>query len=91
MTPAVNLDRANQELEWARDAGDAGGSRWRNRFVWKRRIASMETQAESHPEWAGKVYTKYDGNGVFTAAERKTLETAWLTRFSQAAADQRGW
>jgi len=46
-------------------------------------IANLENQAESHPEWAGKVYTKYEGNGVFTPGELKILETAYISRFAK--------
>jgi hypothetical protein len=46
-------------------------------------IANMETQAESHPEWAGSVYTKYDGRGVFTPAELLTLKVDYAARFSK--------
>jgi hypothetical protein len=45
------------------------------------RMASLESQAQSHPEWAGKVYMKYPGNGVFTPAELSTLESAYISRF----------
>jgi hypothetical protein len=79
----VNLERAKSELEWAQT---------RARLVeqvaesvrLEKAIANMESQAESHPEWAGKVYTKYDGNGIFTPADLKTLETAYLSRFARA-------
>jgi hypothetical protein len=47
-------------------------------------IASLETQAESHPEWVGNVYTKYDGNGIFTPTDLKTLEVAYVSRFAKA-------
>ena len=40
-------------------------------------------QAESHPEWAGKVYTKYVGNGVFTPNDLTTLETAFAGKFAK--------
>ena len=46
-------------------------------------IASFETQAESHPDWAGKVYTKYDGNGIFSRAELPRIEGAFESRFAK--------
>jgi len=46
-------------------------------------IASLESQAESHPEWAGKVYTKYEGSGVFTTTDRRMLEVAYIAQFSK--------
>lgn len=46
-------------------------------------IASFETQAESHPDWAGKVYTKYDGNGIFNHSDLPRIEGAFVARFSK--------
>jgi hypothetical protein len=78
----VNLERAQQELEWAQTraklVADLAESVRREKA-----IASMETQAESHPEWVGSVLTKYEGNGIFTPNDLKILETAYLTRFSK--------
>jgi hypothetical protein len=78
----MNLERAQQELEWAQTraklVADLAESVRREKA-----IASMETQAESHPEWVGNVLTKYEGNGIFTPNDLKILETAYLTRFSK--------
>jgi multidrug resistance efflux pump len=46
-------------------------------------IASYETQAESHPDWAGKVYTKFDGNGIFRRDELSKIEFAFTTKFAK--------
>jgi hypothetical protein len=46
-------------------------------------IASYETQAESHPDWAGKVYTKYDGNGIFQRNDLSKIEFAFTTKFAK--------
>jgi hypothetical protein len=46
-------------------------------------IASYETQAESHPDWAGKVYTKYDGNGIFRRDDLSKIEFAFTTKFAK--------
>ena len=46
-------------------------------------IASYETQAESHPDWAGKVYTKYEGGGYFNHADLGKIELAFTERFSK--------
>lgn len=78
----VNLDRARQELEWAQTRATLVAQVAESVRL-EKEIASLETQAESHPEWAGKVYTKYDGSGVFTPIDRKTLETAYLSRFAR--------
>jgi hypothetical protein len=46
-------------------------------------IATFENEAESHPEWAGKVYTKYDGGGVFTPDDFKKVSMAFVTKFAR--------
>jgi hypothetical protein len=78
----TNLERAKQELDWAQTRAklfeDIAES-----VRLEKAIASMESQAESHPEWAGKVYTKYDGSGIFTSAELKILEIDYLARFAK--------
>jgi hypothetical protein len=79
----IDLDHAQEELEWAQT---------RARLVQQvaesvrleKEIASLESQAESHPEWAGKVYTKYEGRGIFTPDDLKTLEIAYMGRFAKA-------
>jgi hypothetical protein len=49
----------------------------------QKNIASLETEVESHPEWAGKVYTKYDGNGIFTPADLQKVSLAFTTKFAR--------
>jgi hypothetical protein len=78
----VNLDRAKQELEWAQTRANLV-EQVAESVRLEKAIASMETQAESHPEWIGNVYTKYDGNGIFTPANLKTLEIDYLNRFAK--------
>jgi hypothetical protein len=46
--------------------------------------AEIETEAESHPEWNGQVYTRYDGNGIFTRADFNKISAAYLTAFGHA-------
>jgi hypothetical protein len=46
-------------------------------------IASYETQAELHPDWAGKVYTKFDGNGIFRRGDLSKIEFAFSTKFAK--------
>jgi hypothetical protein len=78
----VNLERANQELEWAQTRAQLV-QQVAESVRLEKAIASMETQAESHPEWIGNVYTKYEGNGLFTPANLKTLEADYLNRFAK--------
>ena len=47
-------------------------------------MASLETEVEAHPEWNGKVYTKFDGSGVFTPADMRKISGAFLARFARA-------
>jgi len=44
-------------------------------------LAQVELDAETHPEWNGKVYTRYDGNGVFTRADFDKISAAYLSTF----------
>jgi len=50
----------------------------------QKNIASLENEAESHPEWAGKVYTKYDGSGIFTSFDLQKVSLAYATKFARA-------
>lgn len=50
----------------------------------ERNMASLETEAPTHPEWAGNVYTKYAGDGIFTRAELKEVEGAFTGKFARA-------
>lgn len=78
----MNLEHAKDELEWAKSRAELIEQMAQSVRI-EKEIASIESQAESHPEWAGKVYTKYDGSGVFTEADRRSLETAYLARFAR--------
>jgi hypothetical protein len=78
----MDLDRAKQELDWAQTRATLI-QQVAESVRLEKEIANLETQAEFHPEWAGKVYTKYVGNGVFTPNDLSTLETAWVGRFAR--------
>ncbi len=78
----MSLEHAKEELEWAQSRAALIEQVAQSVRI-EKEIAGIESQAESHPEWAGKVYTKYDGSGVFTQADRKSLETAYLARFDK--------
>lgn len=79
----VDLDRAKQELEWAQTRATLV-QQVAESVRLEKEIANLESQAESHPEWAGKIYTKYVGNGVFTPNDLTTLETAFAGKFAKA-------
>ena len=78
----MNLQHAQEELEWARTRAELVAQVAESVRLAKE-IASLESQAESHPEWAGKVYTKYEGSGVFTATDRRMLEVAYIAQFAK--------
>ncbi len=46
-------------------------------------IASYETQAESRPDWAGKVYTKFEGSGYFNHGDLGRIELAFTSQFAK--------
>jgi len=78
----VDLDRAQRELDLAESRAKLVEQMAESARIQKG-IANLEMQAESHPDWAGKVYTHYDGSGIFTPVELHTLEGDYLTRFSK--------
>jgi len=78
----VNLDQAQQELEWAQTRAKLV-EQVAESVRLQKAIANMETQAESHPEWVGNVYTKYEGSGIFTPGDLKILEIAYVNRFAK--------
>jgi hypothetical protein len=47
----------------------------------QKQLAEVETEAESHPEWNGQMYTRYDGNGTFTRADFNKISSAYLSAF----------
>jgi hypothetical protein len=78
----MNLQHAQEELEWAQTRA-ALVAQVAESVRLAKEIASLESQAESHPEWAGKVYTKYEGSGVFTSTDRRMLEVAYMAQFAK--------
>jgi hypothetical protein len=78
----TDLERAQRDLEWAQTRAKLV-EQVAESVRLEKAIANLESQAESHPEWAGKVYTKYDGSGVFTPGDLKILETAYISRFAK--------
>jgi hypothetical protein len=76
----ADLDRSRAELQMAMTRANVVRELAESAKLQKT-IATLESQAETHPEWSGKLYTRYDGNGVFSATDRQKVETAFLTRF----------
>lgn len=81
-TSTSDLDRARQELDWAESRAALVSELAENARIQKG-IASLEIQAESHPDWAGQVYTHYEGSGVFTTANLQKLEFDYAARFAK--------
>jgi hypothetical protein len=52
-------------------------------FALQKARAETETEAENHPEWNGKVYTRFDGNGIFTRADFSKISSAYLAAFGR--------
>ncbi len=80
-TSTADFDRAKQELDWAKSRATLVQQIAENARIQKG-IASLEVQAESHPDWAGKVYTHYEGSGVFTPADLQRLEVDYAGKFA---------
>ncbi|HTA42017.1 MAG TPA: hypothetical protein VK789_06200 [Bryobacteraceae bacterium] len=76
----ADLDRAKQELDWAESRAKLVAQLAENARIQKG-IASLEVQAESHPDWAGQVYSHYEGNGVFTPTELQQLQSDYAAKF----------
>ncbi len=81
-TSTADFDRAQQELDWAKSRAILVQEIAESARI-RKSIASIEVQAESHPEWVGKVYTHYDGSGVFTPADLQKLEIDYASKFAR--------
>jgi multidrug resistance efflux pump len=79
----ADFDRAQTELHLAQTQARLIQQRAEMLRI-EKGIASLELQVETHPDWAGKVYTKYDGNGVFTPSDLQKVSLAFLSRFAKA-------
>jgi hypothetical protein len=82
-TTGTDLGRAQQELAWAQERAKLVAQIAESVRL-EKAIASMETEVDSHPEWIGSVYTKYDGNGIFTPLELTTLKIDYATKFARS-------
>jgi hypothetical protein len=47
----------------------------------QRSLAEAETDAESHPEAIGKLYTRYEGKGAFTRSDFDKISAAYMAHF----------
>jgi hypothetical protein len=81
-TSTADFNRAQQELDWAKSRAVLVEQIAESARIQKS-IASLEIQAESHPDWAGKVYTHYDGNGVFTPGDLQKLQSDYIAKFAR--------
>lgn len=81
MTDA-DLARSQTELELARTRANLIQQIAESLRV-EKGIASLELQVESHPDWAGKVYTRYDGRGSFTPTDMQRISSAFLAHFAR--------
>ena len=79
---SADVDRANRDLEWAKERANLITQLAENVKI-EKMMASIETQVESHPEWDGKVYTRYDGSGVFTPTDLRRLEADFAVKFAR--------
>ncbi|HXE63403.1 MAG TPA: hypothetical protein VN519_07670 [Bryobacteraceae bacterium] len=43
----------------------------------------VENDAEAHPEWNGKLYVRYDGNGAFTRSQFEAIAAAYQMEFGK--------
>ena len=75
-----DVERAQRDLEWAQQRATLIAQIAESVKI-EKMMASLESQVESHPEWNGKIYTRFDGDGVFTATERRQLETDYIAKF----------
>ena len=76
----VDLQRAQKELEVSRARAKLIEQLAETARI-DRAFAGIETEAEFHPEWNGKVYLKYDGSGVFNRTDLAAIETAFVSKF----------
>jgi hypothetical protein len=81
-TSNADFDRAQKELEWAQARAKLVEQMAENARIQKG-LAEMEVQVESHPEWSGKVYTHYEGSGLFTPADLRKLEYDYASKFAK--------
>ncbi len=80
---STDLGRAQAELELA-EARARLIQQIAESVHLEKNMASLETEAQTHPEWAGKVYLKYEGSGVFRPSDLQAVEAAFSGRFAKS-------
>ncbi len=75
-TASVDVMDAKLQLDLATDR-----ARLVRDMALQKSLAEVETDAETHPEWNGKLYTRYDGNGLFTREQFNKIGAAFLIEF----------
>ncbi len=78
-TASADLIDAKMQLDLATDR-----ARLVRDLAMQKSLAEVETDAETHPEWNGKLYTRYDGNGVFTRDQFEKISAAFLLAFGHS-------
>jgi hypothetical protein len=76
----ADLDRSRSELAMAIARANVVRQLAQTAKLQKQ-IATLESQAETHPEWNGRMYARYDGNGVFSSVDRHKVESAYMAHF----------
>ncbi len=73
---SLNLDLAQQRARLAQELAES--------IRQQKLLADAENDAESHPEWNGKLYTRFDGSGIFTRADFDKISAAFQVAFGHA-------
>jgi hypothetical protein len=79
-TTEADFERARTELALAQSRAYLAAQMAESVRL-EKSIASLEIEVESHPEWNGRVYTRFDGAGVFTPADMQKISGAFIARF----------
>jgi hypothetical protein len=73
LTAKMELDLATERAHLVQEIAES--------VRMQKALAESETDAESHPELNGQIYTRYDGNGAFTRADFDKISAAFLAAF----------
>ena len=78
-TASVDVMEAKLQLDLATDR-----ARLVRDLSFQKSLAEVETDAETHPECNGKLYTRFDGNGTFTREQFNKISAAFLIEFGRS-------